>query len=414
LKKKVLIIVPFDQIYPPTNGGMQRFFHIIHQLAKHTELTLITKQEKDAFLLAKKNYPAIKNITVFSTKDTQRPKDIFNVFPQKLQNALRYRWYKKNIKGPADGNYLDYYPAVKELLQKEKFDVVVLESPATLNAVSLIRKYDKKARIIFDAHNVNTNLDAVFLEKKEISTARYLHTRKTESGLYKIVDGLLACSKKDKDDFDRLNNGKLTISIIPNGVTVIGKLYDAGVKSEKPDHILFCGYLSTNPNSEGLSWFYCSIWPLVKKAFPQLKLVVLGSGKLPGEMNALLNDQSLVFTGRVEDVKPYYSQSAISIVPLKTGSGTRLKILEAMSLGLPVVSTSKGAEGIDYTNGFNIMIADEEKLFAERIIGLLKDKEQRLVLQKNARQLVESKYDWNIIGEELNEFINQMDEDFSR
>ncbi|MDP4286097.1 MAG: glycosyltransferase family 4 protein [Bacteroidota bacterium] len=408
MKKKVLIIVPFEKIYPPTNGGMQRFFHIIHQLAKYTELTLITKQERDEFLRAKKDYPAIENITVFSTKDTRRPKDIFNVFPQKLQNALRYRWYKKNIKGPAEGNYLDYYPVVKDLLQREKFDTVVLESPATLNAVSLIRKYDKKVRIIFDAHNVNTNLDAAFLEKKEISKARYIKTRKTESRLYKIVDGLLACSKKDKDDFDRLNNGKLTISIIPNGVTVNGKLYDAGVRSDKPDNILFCAYLSTNPNSEGLSWFYHSIWPMVRRAFPQLKLVVLGSGKLPTGMNALLHDPTLDFTGRVEDVKPYYNQSAISIVPLKTGSGTRLKILEAMSFGLPVVSTSQGAEGIDYTDGVNIMIADEEKLFAGSIIGLLKAKEQRLVLQKNARQLVESKYDWNIIGQELRQFINQV------
>ncbi|KAA9036396.1 glycosyltransferase [Ginsengibacter hankyongi] len=407
--KRVLIIVPFEKIYPPINGGMQRFFHIIHQLAIHAELTLITKQEKAEFLLAKDEYPAIENVNILSTKDAPKPKDIFNLLPEKLQKALRYRWYKKNIKGPADGDYLDYYPIVKELLQKEKFYTVILESPATLNAASLIRKYDKKAKIIFDAHNVNTNLDAAFLEKKEISSARYLNTRRVESELYKTVDGVLACSKKDKDDFDSLNDGKLAISVIPNGVTVNDKLCDAGVRSENPEHILFCGYLSSRPNSEGLYWFYRSIWPMVQKAYPQLKLLVVGSGKLPAEMNDLLNDEGLIFTGSVEDVKPYYSQSAISIVPLKTGSGTRLKILEAMSFGVPVVSTSQGAEGIDYTNGFDIIIADEEQLFAEQIIHLLKDNEQRLMIQKNARALVERKYDWNIIGHELLEVINLID-----
>ena len=406
MKKKVLVILPFDQIYPPTNGGLQRFFHIIHQLARHSELTLITKQEKDAFLLAKKDYPAIEEIKLLCTKDVPDPKDIFQLFPQKLQNALRYRWYKKNIKGPADGNFLAYYPVLKELLQKEKFDVIVLESPATLDAVSLIRKYDKKARIIFDAHNVNTNLDAAFLKNNEITEARYLQTKDSESNLYKTVDAILACSRKDRDDFDRLNKGKLSISIIPNGVEVTREMYDDGVHCEKPGFLLFCGYLSSMPNSEGLFWFYQSIWPDIKKELRDLKLLVVGSGNLPGEMKELYADPNLFFTGKVVDVKPFYNQASLSIVPLKTGSGTRLKILESMSYGVPVVSTSQGAEGIEYTDSFDIIIGDEEKAFAESVIKLIKNKERRLSIQKNARKLVRSKYDWNIIGTELVKVIN--------
>ncbi|MDE3184120.1 MAG: glycosyltransferase family 4 protein [Bacteroidota bacterium] len=406
MKKRVLIIVPFENLYPPINGGMQRFFNIIHQLAKYTELTVISRQKTNEFLPVKSEYPAIENITVLSANENPKPKDIFSILPQKMQKALRYRWYKRNLKGPADGNYLAYYPIVKTLLQKEKFDTVILESPATLNAVSLIRRYDKKVKIIFDAHNVNTNLDAAFLDRKEISKSRYLHTRKTESQLYKTVDAVLACSDKDRDDFNRLNNERLDICVIPNGVSVGEKLYDKGVRCDKPGYLLFCGYLSAKPNSEGLFWFYPFIWPMVKTEFPGLKLVVLGSGTLPAGMGEILNDEDLLFTGLVEDVKPFYNQSAISIVPLKTGSGTRLKILEAMSYGVPVVSTSQGAEGIGYTDGVDIIIADEEKLFAQQIIHLLKDKEQRLLIQKNARQLVERKYDWNIIGNDLSAFIN--------
>jgi len=404
--KRVLNICPFDKIYPPTNGGMQRFFHIIHQLAKHTELTLIIKQEKDEFLLAKKEYAATENITVYSTKDAQRPKDIFIIFPKKIQNALRYRWYKKNIQEPADANYLDYYPVLRGLLKKEKFDVIVLESPATLNAVSLIRRYDKKARIIFDAHNVNTNLDAAFLKNNEITEARYLQTKDSESNLHKTVDAILACSRKDRDDFDRLNNGKLSISIIPNGVEVTRAMYDEGVHCEKPRYLLFCAYLSSKSNSDGLLWFYQSIWPSVKEVFPELNLLVVGSGSLPREMKELYEDPNLFLTGRVDDVKPYYNKSTLSIVPLKTGSGTRLKILEAMSYGVPVVSTSQGAEGICYTDGVDILIADEETDFAENIIRLLQYKERRLSVQHEGRKLVERLYDWNYIGKQLAECIN--------
>ena len=406
MKRRVLIIVPFDPIYPPMNGGMQRCFHIIHQLAIHFELTIIMNQKKDEFLLAAKQFPAIKNVEIYSTQDAAKTNDIFNVFPEKLQKALRYRWYKKKWNESADGNFLKYYSVVKQLLKQQKFDVIILENIATLNAISLIRKYDRRVKIIYNAHNVDTNLAAAFLEKKEIRKERYISVRNSESFLHKNVDAILCCSKKDRDDFDLLNNGKLLISIVPNGVNISYKLSDEAVNSDHPGHILFCGFLETLPNQEGLLWFWKSVWPQIKIQFPSLKLLIVGSGKLPSSMNELLSDSSVIFTGPVNEVKEYYNKSSISIVPLKTGSGTRLKILEAMSYGVPVVSTAKGAEGIDYTNGFNILIADSKEAFSNNIIRLLKNKEERISIQQHARQLAEIKYDWNIIGKGLAGFIN--------
>lgn len=403
--KSVLIIVPFDQIYPPMNGGMQRTFHVIHQLALHFNLTIVINQDKEAFLLSTDEYPAIQRAKVYSTADASRVKDVFNLLPQKLQQAFRYRWYKKRLRGSADGNFLLYYPVVTKLLRKEKFDTVILESPSTLHAVSLIRQYDKEAIIIFDAHNVDSNLAAAFVKKDEISRKKYLSILNTESSLYKIVDALLVCSEKDKDGFDKLNNGNLPISIIPNGVSIVPQLCDESVKLDQPINILFCAYLSTRPNSEGLLWFHSKIWPKIRSIFPALKLMVVGGGNLSAGAHTLMEDKSLVFTGRIDDVKPFYNECTISIVPLKTGSGTRLKILEAMSYGLPVVSTTQGAEGIEYTDGKDILIADEESLFAEKVVQLLQQKEQRIMMQQNARALVKKKYDWNIIGKSLAAFI---------
>lgn len=404
--KKVLVIAPFDSIYPPMNGGMQRCFHIIHQLAIHFDLTIIINQRKKEFISAVNEYPAIIKVKVLSTCDTPYPKDVFSILPQKLKNALRYRWYKKKIKGPADGNFLKYYSLVKKCVKDQYFDTIILESPATLNATSLVREYDKSVKIIFDAHNVETNLGAVFLDKKEITRKRYLAIRKSESSLHTTVDAILTCSIKDKNDFLKLNKGNLLVSVIPNGVGIDAKLHDDGVRLDKPSFILFCGYLSSKPNSEGLFWFHQSIWPKVKAVFPELKLLVLGSGNLPSSMDKLLKDESLIYTGKVQDVRSFYNQATLSIVPLKTGSGTRLKILESMSYGLPVISTAQGAEGIEYTDGLNILIADNENCFVEGIIHLLNDKEQRLNLQQSARELVEKNYSWDIIGNALAEFIN--------
>ncbi|MEO6719102.1 MAG: glycosyltransferase family 4 protein [Ferruginibacter sp.] len=406
--KSILIIVPYDEVYPPMNGGMQRCFNIIHQLAKYFELTLITNQSKETFLTATKEYPAIAGVQVYSTKDELPIKDVFSLLPGKLQNALRYRWYKKQYKGPADGLFLQYYPVLLKLLKRRKYDTIVLENLASLNAVSTIRRFDKAVKIVYDAHNVDSNLAAVAVEKWAMKKEHLHLINKEERELYKTVDAILTCSKEDLCDFVKMNHNKLPGVVIPNGVSVAGQLFDRGVHEDVPGYILFCGTLWSTPNSEGLLWFYQSIWPTIRKSFPQIKLLVVGSGKIPYSLQSLVNDASLQFTGAVEDVKPWYNKSAVAIVPLLSGSGTRLKILEAMALGLPVISTSKGAEGITYTNGSDIVIADSETGFAGAVISLLKSKEDRLAIQQAARKLIEEKYDWNIVGASLYTYLNTM------
>lgn len=378
------------------NGGMKRSFHVVHQLSLYFDLTVITFQSKKEFLTASKQYPSISDIKIMSTKDTEAVKDVFSLFPRKIERALRYRWHKKQLNGSADGMFLEYYPVLKKLLISNNYDAIILENLASLNAISVIRKYQKKTKIIYDAHNVDSNLAR---GNKHASLIR-----KTESILYKNVDALFACSENDRLDFQKLNKEAIFAKVIPNGVT-IGQIFDKEVRNKNPKFILFCGLLSSAPNSEGLLWFYNKIWSDVRKRFPQLRLLVVGSGNLSLGKRFITNDESLVFSGAVDDVKSWYNKAAISIVPLLTGSGTRLKILEAMSLGLPVVSTTKGAEGIDYTDGQNIIIADEPTNFAERIIKLLDNIEERKSLAKYARKLVEEKYDWNKIGCTMKTFL---------
>jgi glycosyltransferase involved in cell wall biosynthesis len=183
---------------------------------------------------------------------------------------------------------------------------------------------------------------------------------------------------------------------------------DAGVKMSSPGYIIFCGSLGYHPNIEGLLWFYQSIWPIIKQSLPFLKLIVLGSGKPTAEIEALQQDKDLWFTGRVPDVKEYYEKAALSVVPLKSGSGTRLKILEALNLGVPVISTTKGAEGIDYTASEDLVIADSEADFAKEVIQVITHIETRMDLQRKGRALIEKKYDWDMIGKKIESFIGEI------
>ena len=388
------------------NGGMQRCFHILHQLAIHFNVTAIIHQDKESFLQSVKDYPAIKGIKIYSTKDGFAKKDIFSLLPSKMENALRYRWIKKTFKGPADSMFLAYYPVLRNILSHNKFDVIILENLRTLNAVKVICKFDQSVRIIYDAHNVDTNLASNSMTKFGMTTKDFSLIEEAESNLYKTVNEILVCSEKDRADLVKMNKNKLVASVIPNGVSVTS-LFDAGVRQDKPEYILFCGALWTEPNGEGLFWFYEKIWPTVKEAFPDLKLLVVGSGELDNKYLSIKKNTSMEFTGSVDDVTQWYNKATLSIVPLLSGSGTRLKILEAMSFGLPVISTSKGAEGIEYKNGKDIIIADKENEFAEEIIRLLKNKEKRISIQDAARVLVTQKYDWNIIGNAMADIIRK-------
>ena len=408
MKKKVLVLLPYENMYPPMNGGNQRSFHLLHQIATYFDVTVIVHQERKAFLKSIDEFPALEHVKVYSTKDYPAGRDIFSLLPARVQTAIRYRWIQRSLSGTADGNFLAYYPVLHKLLKEEHYDVVVLETMVSINAAKLVRRMQKDAFIIFDTHNVDSSLAEEEFKKGLIRKEIFESILETESTLYKRVDAVFACSEVDKAGFTNINKGPLPIAVIPNGVKLNPVLLDEGVKMTTPVYIIFCGSLGYHPNIEGLLWFYQSIWPIIKQSLPSLKLIVLGSGQPTPEIASLQKDSDLWFTGRVPDVKEYYEKASLSVVPLKSGSGTRLKILEALNLGVPVISTSKGAEGIDYTASQDLVIADLETDFANAVVQVISNREKRMDLQKKGRRLIENKYDWNMIGKKIQSFIGDI------
>jgi glycosyltransferase involved in cell wall biosynthesis len=170
--------------------------------------------------------------------------------------------------------------------------------------------------------------------------------------------------------------------------------------------LVFTGSLTYFPNRDAMEWFSHDILPLVAKNVPQVKLRILGD---PGNFSTIQSPVATLieFAGVLRDVRPELWRSWATIVPLRHGSGTRLKILESMALGIPVISTSKGAEGLVVTHEENILIADEPVEFARQVLRLLRDVQLRQRLAANARVLVERQYNWRIIGAQFDRFIEQ-------
>lgn len=192
-------------------------------------------------------------------------------------------------------------------------------------------------------------------------------------------------------------NRSLRVEVSPNGVdtNLYRPLPDEGDTAE----MLFIGNMGYQPNVDAAVYFCHEVLPLIRRKVADAKLWIVGIS--PGASVRRLEGNGVFVTGGVPDVVPYYMRSKVCVVPLRAGSGTRLKILEAMALGRAVVSTSMGCEGLDVVDGEHILIADDSKLFAEQIVKLLTHHELRAKIAAKAREFVVASYDWDVVVEKL-------------
>lgn len=405
MKKKILMIMPFENIYPPRNGGMHRCFHVFHQLSKYFDVTAVTHTRKEDLLSGTASYPAIARASVYSTYDEIAPKDIFSFLPARTGNALKYRFIIKDLNRNTDSSFLKMYPILNKLLSRQQFDYIILENLQLTYYASWIRKYNSKAAIFFNAYNVESLLAQRNVNKTATQQKEADDILRVEKNLYKIVDGIFCCSQVDLDIFTEMNREKIPLGyVLPNGIDTTLLTHSINISPEQLNNILFCGSLDYEPNKTGLLWFYKTVWPLVMQQLPGKVLCVVGRGNRQ-DYHDMLNDPTVNFIGEVEDVEPWYRKCNIAIAPLLNGSGTRFKILEAMSLGNPVVTTSIGIEGIESVNEIHALIADDAIEFANKIIQLTNHPGKSSLISSNARQLVETKYSWDIIGESLANYL---------
>ncbi|MFN3337616.1 MAG: glycosyltransferase, partial [Thermomicrobium sp.] len=168
----------------------------------------------------------------------------------------------------------------------------------------------------------------------------------------------------------------------------------------EPDHVLFVGSFRYWPNVDGIRWFTEQVWPRIVRCRPAARLSLVGFDP-PAEVRRLGKLPGVVVVGTVPDVRPWLARASVVVVPLRAGSGTRLKLLEALAVGKAVVSTRLGAEGVECEHGRHLLLADEPQEFAECVLSLLASPEQRLALGRAGRRLIMEEYAWERIAEKL-------------
>lgn len=236
--------------------------------------------------------------------------------------------------------------------------------------------------------------------------AAYRKFRNYERELFRQFDLCLVVSERDRRalaEYVPLRPGQ--IGLVPNGVDL--EHHRPDLFDRRPASLVYNGALTYAANYDAVRYFLAHIFPQVKQTMPQATLTVTGATEGVA-LSDLPGAESVEFTGYVDDIRTVVGRSAVCVVPLRQGAGTRLKILEAMALGTPVVSTSKGAEGLDVVDGQHLLVADTPSDFAAQTIRLLQDAPLRRALAQQALELVRRCYGWLDIQRNLGQMVQKL------
>jgi len=214
--------------------------------------------------------------------------------------------------------------------------------------------------------------------------------KKYEFDMYRHADKVLTLTHQDKKKLLDIF-AELDIAVVPHGVDV--EDFSFSEQKGRERSIVFVGNYLHYPNVDAVLYFYQEIWPRIKSQDTEIKFYVVGQGP-PPEIQRLSQDDAVIITGRVDDVRPYLRKGRVFVCPVRLGGGFRGKILEAMAVGTPVVSSSLGAEGVPAVQRENIIVADNPEEFTQAILDLMNDDKLFEKIRKKARKLVEEKYAW--------------------
>ena len=380
---KILFIadsLPFKE----DSGSRIRAANLLRSLKNH-EVYLIGFEEKDRGFVESD----LKELCV-ETHVFTRPK--LSLFTQwmnhfSLRPLLSIRLYHK-----------DFERKVKDLITDKAIDVCVAET-------LLMAEYARRRETVFkilDEHNLEfirsehrVKVSKGWL-KKPYNFLVYWRLKRYELRVINEYDCCFVCSPED-EKIVKKSIPKQEVAVIPN--TVDRHFFRLSQCDPESFKLIYMGTMWYEPNRDAVRYFYQEVMPLVKADFPDVNLVIVGE-QPKAEMEFYAKKIDVTLTGYVEDIRPYLSQAAVCIVPLRMGSGTRIKILVAMAAGVPVVSSSIGCEGLEVEEGKNIAIANNPYDFKEKISRFLQDRDYRDQIASEGRILIENRYS-NEIGMEI-------------
>lgn len=419
---RVLILAP-KPFHPANTGARIRNLNLSRQLARNCELTFLSFADSGEQSVAADD----EEFKVLSVPGPGRytPGNLLKgIFGKLPVTVLKYTTSRMER-------------VLEQLLDREDFDIVQIESIHLFGYLPVIRRARSRPVIICDWHNVESELMFRYgslagnpaRRLYALATARKIAGVECEA--LQLIDAHVAVSQRDREsllkiipsakifvvengvDLDAYSDSQIEsassraeaqashISAFASGWQPGDVGLDFGVATNaRRNRLVFVASMDYVANQDAAIRFANEVWPRLHSEHPELVFTIVGRNPNTA-IRALESIEGIEVTGTVDDVRPYYREALAAVVPLRMGGGSRLKILEAMAAGVPVVSTPLGAEGLDVTDGENIAIASSEQDFTCWIIDLAGDRETWNRLSLAGRGLVESKYGWRELGKLL-------------
>ena len=386
---KILFLSPTVP-FPLTDGGRIRVFNLLKQIAVKNEVTLLAleTQTTDADGVAELRQLGIQVHLVPNAP----------TLPRVSFGTLVKAFLKRQPITVARYDIPAYRQKFRELIAIQTFDLVHYE-------MFHIAQFHTETHLpgVLSQQNV----DSAIWRRLCSETANPLYKfaywtqqlafQRYERVLSPKFDAVTCTSDIDAAVFQQ-HCTENAIEIIPNGVDITH--YRPDFTTEAPAHLIYIGSMDWYPNEDAVAFFADEVLPRIQEKVPDVAFSIVG-GNPSARVQKLAERDGIIVTGRVPEIKPYFAEATVFVVPLRIGSGTRLKILEALAMGKAIVSTTVGAEGLDLKDGAEIFIADEPTAFADAVTRLLTDVQLRRRIGENGRSRVEQDYDWRSIGEKL-------------
>lgn len=388
--------------YPPSDGGTIAMNNITQGLLESGHKVKVLALETQKHSLKKENIPAdyIEN-TKLETVYT----DTSIRFPSAMKSFLMRQSYQVN-------RFYSKLFATKiaEVLKKENFDIVHLESLFTTPYIPVIRQFSK-AKIVLRTHNIE-HLVWQRMAKTEQNLAKRCaikafsnQLKKYENSIGSKIDAFAAISSPDFQYFEKQYKN-IPGTVIPFGINVDDyEPEEDYMPSDKPE-LFHIGSMDWLPNIEGVEWFLDEVWPSILQEFPEVTFTIAGR-KIPAEIQNR-DDRNLILAGEVPSANEFMLSKDIMVVPILAGSGIRVKIIEGMALGKVIITTSIGAEGLEVENGKNILIADTPEEFVAAVEKCVKTPDVCAILGENARNFVSLSHNNELIIKKLIDFYDSI------
>jgi glycosyltransferase involved in cell wall biosynthesis len=399
---KILMIAPYAP-YPPNSGGRIRMWEQIKYLGPRHQLSVVY------FVHSRKEY---EQRTVLDDYCHQAVAVVPRLEEPSVNSNLPHSARLPGVLKAYD--VPDMYKTLTAINEKTGFDVTIIEhifmahyqavtpNPTILQEQNIESTIFKQLAAIDEPGGSKSDrMEAA--KRRTFHKATWMHMVRYENETWPNFPLRITVSDRDKNEMDRrcpsgksvvIENGVDTTTITPVPLTNARK-------------ILFMGTLSYQPNIDAVVYFCQNILPIIWQNAPDTSLVIAGRDPVPA-IQALASDSQIEVIANPPDMSVVAQTCCMAIAPLRSGGGTRIKILHAMAMGLPMVSTSIGCEGLTVTDSADIFIRDEPRPFAEAVLRLLTDADMRRQFRSTGRQLVEDRYDWSRKFEQLETELQQL------